>query len=483
MKNVNDTKTENARRIEANKKFEHTLSWKRKEAIRMARQIWEFIRDNIVPGYEGGEWDFYNFKHLAGEAQRRGLTTEYQELMNENKELTKLHWQLLNTGKSVAARFRNGNEVHTQTLAHMYSKHRMDPVWNWRKSQLIRKVWRNKIINHPELVNDYHPLHIVLTVPHDKKGFRGEKYFGSTLLYLFKEMRRKPFWKKYIYGGESGIEVKASKNGNGLHIHIHSFALMYKDKSLNDFRACLAEAWKEATGATQIWAETLYFYKKDESGQYQTREIEEPGDIQEDEAGMVTLSPKKRVVKVKAYVNTEIADVRKKDIPETDKQEEIINIYLRGMLECMKYHFKQDALYMNESEQYDLFLMNDVLTHTKRQRLYNRFGGFYNDPELNLQKKIEDAELKTEPDEDESELMSEAEETIINPFTLEEAIPVEYDLVVFRPENRRYNSSHSINPWKTYDNDDWIFRPFAPGTNVKEAVRLLINGTYSKGGT
>ena len=168
-------------------------------------------------------------------------------------ELIKLQYKLRHTNKAVYALFENKNKVVKPMLVSMwYTKHRMDEVWLMRKSQLIRSIYREYLTTATVpggalLIKTYTPCHLVLTVPHNAAGFMGERFYLKQLLSLFHELRRSKEWKKCVYGGEYGAEIKKSNNGNGLHIHIHSLIFLNHERSINLFRKWIHKRWAAIT--------------------------------------------------------------------------------------------------------------------------------------------------------------------------------------------------------------------------------------------
>lgn len=458
-----------------NKKFEAKLSWKRKEAVNMKNQIREFIYDNTE--FELPEQRKTYYEYLRADERA-------QEINEEFNPLIRLYYTLSNAGYSLAAYFKQGAEIGTQTLLHFYSRHRLCPVWNWRKSQLIRSRYRQYIIEN-KLYEQYHPVHVVLTLPHDANGHKGKRFYGSDIINYFNLLRKRNFWKRFVYGGEYGLETKKSPNGNGLHIHIHSLVLLQPGESVNQFREELKQEWQALTDASQVWAETLYFYKRQENGQYETREIETDLETTEAEDGMYeTRATSKKVIRKKYYVDREIKRIRKDSTISAEEQEQqITNVFLNGVLECIKYHFKHDALMM-ENGQYDMFLINDVLMHTQGKRLYSRFGAFYKVQELNFNRlDKEDTEQQpeeiTEEEADEEVKLAKANtQNICDPFTGEPVPIEECNLVLFKPERRAYNPRNSIKPYESYPREEIFYH--IPNLPIKRIVKYVSAGRLAE---
>ncbi len=249
----------------SNQRFQSKLSWKRSEAMKIRNQIANWIDDNFEIKLPQ---DFTKFEKMC-EYYRHD--ERYSFLEQEYIETVKLYYTLGRYGLSVANHFTDKGENETFTRAHFYSKHKIDPVWNWRKSQLIRSKYRTYLLNSNVIQQKLHPVHITLTLPHKDGKYKGKTFYAKELIEQFNLIRKYPKWKQYTNGGEYGVEIKKSPTvENGLHIHIHSFTLLNPGVSVNNFRAWLQDTWERTTGATQIAVETLYFFKKDEKGEYIT---------------------------------------------------------------------------------------------------------------------------------------------------------------------------------------------------------------------
>ena len=121
---------------------------------------------------------------------------------------------------------------------------------------------------------------------------------------------------------------------------------------------------------------------------------------------------------------------KRQDLTPEEKENEILGFYLQAILETIKYHFKFEAV-KTDKNNYNVFLMNEILKNTKKKRLYSRFGNFYKVEELNFNKIS-----KPTASPEEGEPMAAAAETAINPFLME-AIPVENtQIVMFYPERQ-----------------------------------------------
>ena len=480
-------KQKQQRAISNNENFESKLSWKRIEAKKLANAISDYVYDNIeyrLPKYK----KVFKNKCLVNET--------VLEFYNCSEQLINFYYALISSGFSIGHIVEGDNKVYkTQTLAHMYSKHRFDPVWNWRKSSLIRSIYY-KYIKKLKLWESTNPIHIMLSLPHTKGKYKGKRFYTKELLEHFNILRKYPFWKESVYAGEYGVEVKASPNGNGLHIHLHSFTLLKRGVSINKFREALQKQWKRLIDIKEetqpiIWVETLYTFERKENGQFATRP--KPHSLKQKEIQAILQNPKytklekeiklseiKNTVRKKIYVPSEIKRIKKLNISEDEKEKLILKTFTAGVLETIKYHFKMDTFIKDKDGNYDILLLHEILENTHRRRLYSRFGDFYKQKELSLTdndlNKNEEADLE---DLENGEVTSKANENLINPHTGEEIKNEDAHFVIFKPEHRTYLSAKSINPRKEVNLDLNIIQKIDT-KNIKFIVKMLISGNIER---
>lgn len=431
-------------RLKSNNKHSSKISWYRKNVIEMVAAIDERLKelDINIPRY----WQEYKVRR----AEIMKFEDYGEALVDEYEQLIKTRYDLLKSGKAVYAIFEGvGLAPKTQIVACWYSKNRLDPVWNYRKSQLIRNIYRT-YLKDSNIHNQFHPCHLVLTVPHKDGLFNGKRFYVQEIMKAYNLMRKTEAWKKFIYGGEYGVEVKKGKDGNGLHIHIHSLVFHHPKYSVNEVRAAISTEWKAITGATFTHYETLYFFKKNETGRY----------ITEERNG--------KEVRKKHYID-------RLDRP-TDEAERL-NEYLFGVMECIKYHFKNDSI-QDKDGNYDVDLMADILNNTKGVRLYSRFGALYKVKELNFNN-LEKPHEDQEDSEVEEEIMATTDNVainMINPHTCKPAKAEDYRFVIGKPEWLKHHPKSSITPFEPEIYTPKMFYDVHPGFLIKEIlVKLFKN--------
>jgi hypothetical protein len=375
------------------------------------------------------------------------------------EEIVKLRYAIGNT-KGYYAMFSQGNQKILQPMAFWYSKHRFCSVWNWRKSQIIRSKYRDFLMDATDsegnkLINHYLPIHLVLTAPHKEGIYQGKRFYAKELIEAFTAMRKTEIWKKYVYAGEYGLEVKKSEQ-HGLHIHIHSFLLQNPKYSIVEAAKEITELWKFYIGNDTTYSglhyEGLYTHERDEKG----RKIMQQKEVYDKKLRAKVI----KEVPVKKYI---------------DPNNSHIDDYLSGVLECIKYHFKPDCIQTDEGR-YDMELIEEILNNTKNKRLYSRFGNFYNVKELNFNNLEKEEETDTIED-DLTTTTDGVEERVINPITLEKVTKrTDYEIVIGNPLSIKYREKTTRKPLENYVYNVNGLRISDQCLTLKQVIRLDMIG-------
>nr|MBX2841479.1 protein rep [Flammeovirgaceae bacterium] len=338
-------------------------------------------------------------------------------------------------------KFEKGKSIKYQPGVYLYSKHRLDFVWNFRKSQLVRNRYFNFLQHAMDQDNNllhkhYIPVHLVLTVPHGAGKFKGKDFYARELIETFTKLRKMRFFKQFIYAGEFGVEVKRGKKGNGLHIHIHSFLLQYPEFRVNEVRKAFNEHWNKLTGNSTSYSgisfETLYTVQHLPDGS-----------------------------KKKHYVKPGKSD---------------LSHFTAGVLECIKYHFKPDCLEIEKGGKYDIELIKDILKNTKGLRMYNRIGQFYNEKALCFNH-LQNEELN---DENINGDAAKAESKVVNPFNYQMANDEDFSYCIGKPDSWKYYPKDSIIPFEPYSLAPQNLINLPKGTDLKKGISLYIKGQFCK---
>lgn len=495
-----------ASRIGVNNSFSKKITYKRKQNLELSGQIKEYLEINhgiTLPSSK---------KALKERPDHFLHDPETGESYDHYFELANAYYDLNKSNKGVYAIFNQGNQQRQQMLSCWYSRHRLDHVWNFRKSRLIRKVWSSYLKENP-LHENYNPMHLVLTVPHKGGVWAGKRFYARELLQKFNHLRKHKLWKQAVYAGEYGVEVSKPKNSeNGLHIHLHCLVFQYKNLSRNKVSEIIKAVWEKLTGANKIHYEGLYIFRKDDSGKWITTEEEPSVYYTDTDSKAVQIGNVKRYRK-KFYLNGKWFN----DLSENEKREN----YVIGILEAIKYHFKNDSL-KNSDGSYNIPLIGEVAEHSKYLRMYSKFGGFYGVSALNysrLEEKEEEIQesqlrefeteaefqeyiqelLKDEEKHDQTEIINSldddeveeipnelleaadlelAEKSLVNPFTKKPAKRSEYERYLAFPEYMLHAPKHSNLKNRPFVQDSKHYFKINPALDLKSIMKYIGIGDY-----
>lgn len=456
--------------ILANNKSSAKLSWKRKEAIQISGSIYDYLADKgfqLPASYVNIFGRGFKLTDIAKRsiAQKEDYAEEAKELRkqyvaacearatrfftdretgecfyDDYVELAKAYYTLRNSSPAVYALFKHPSNNHftRQLVAATCSRHRLDPVWNYKKSKLLRGIW-HRFLQETRIHEKYQPMHLMLTVPHKGGEWMGKKFYAREFIERFNRMRKLKGWKRCIHGGEYGIEITRSGN-DGLHIHMHCLVFMNKiDGKFNRdlVNRYIRRAWNQLTGAKVTWFETLFIHQKDANGRF-IMETTEGGIPVLDKNGQYESEDPHTGQNYSIHTEGIVGKRKKFYLDRTEPwyqmltPAEKLNAFCQGVMECIKYHFKTDC-FKGKNNEWDVDLMGEVLKHSRSLRMYSRFGAFYRESKLNytrLEKKVEEvAELVVDTELDEAPLIAEGLDAdsdgvagrLINPYTNEVA--------------------------------------------------------------
>ena len=474
---------EGAQKVKANNKYSAKLSYKRMKDLELSKQADEYLKERniFLP---------YSVRDFRGKEENCLVDIESGEvLVDEYLNLAKMIYDFRTHNRAAYSLFENPKDPtkkRSQILTAWYSKHRCSNVWGWKKSKLIRSMWGN-YLKETLIHEQYQPMHLVLTVPHAGGVWNDKKFYAQDILKAFNLMRKSELWKGFIFGGEYGLEIKKSKEGNGLHIHLHCLIFQYKDYKINDVRDFIKSEWKEYTGAEFIHYETLFVYKKNESGNFDMVQVPTIENWYDDENASVlakhyndtqVLERKEGRIQKKKYYLDESHEWYKNLSPE-EKLKEFTN----GVLECIKYHFKADWSEMANGN-YDIELINEVLNESKGLRFYSKFGGFYGDKRLNydyLQIANEEELQKIENEGIEFGNSESIEENIINPYTFLPAKKEEYKRYIAVPEKKIHKKYNDVdNPNMPLVMNQSLYYEIDEKVSIKDIIKCLAKNDYQK---
>lgn len=521
--------------VATNNKSSAKLSWKRKEALQIASSIRQYFADkgmDLPQAYSSlfgrGFKIADTTKHAAvrsvirqaqdlfpedvanqevrnalADQELRDMKREHQ-LANERRairfftdretgecfyddyvELAKAYYTLKNNMAGVYALFKHEKNDHylKQLVTMCCSRHRLDPVWNYKKSKLIRGLW-HRYLQSSRVHEHYQPMHLMLTVPHGKGQWMGKEFYAREFIEKFNLLRKYSGWKRLMYGGEYGIEVTRSGK-DGLHIHLHSLVFQRKEFSRDLANRYIRKAWNKLTGATVTWYETLYVHQKDANGKY-ILDASEGGVPVLDRRGNYSLDQNLNIYDIETQG---IRGKRKKFYLDEREEwfrdltpEQKLKHYCDGVMECIKYHFKTDCFKNKDGKSWDVELMREVLANSKNLRMYSKFGAFYREKALNYSR------LEKEPklEDDQTALLAEqidpesdgVEGRVNNPYTGELATAGTYVVALALPQlmlHARDKKGSVVAPITGRDHE--IYFKIVPRLAIRKVVRAIMRGS------
>ena len=373
--------------------------------------------------------------------------------------------------------YREHADGSAQFIGAHTCKHKLCHICNAEKSHTLRrKYWRyfhkNEMVDPKSgeifETKDFDFFHLTLTVPHtEAEGYRGEQFFATELMQMFNQMRRQKFWQDSVFAGEFGVEV--TRKNNGMHVHIHSLIVAYKqDKSRNKLAANILRYWNKIT----VWDGA-----KRENWQ-QIEDKNKPGDFiteldiirdtysELSEVDLENLDPKGSTLvgleSLYVYSKKKLSNFDKWDADRCQWKHYVkandVSELTSGVMECIKYHFEPAAMNKDTGE-YDLDLIAEVLTSTFRKPLYRKFGAWHTVKSLNMST--------------ENELMDELAENadqVVNPNTLQ---PVDADSYRYIITNAAGVKHDYREEYKIWFQSKWK-RHVLEGVNAHEAMLTLV---------
>lgn len=301
-----------------------------------------------------------------------------------------------------------------------------------------------------EILQKFDLMHLTLTVPHEGGRWLGQDYYAKELLQKFNEMRKAKWWVQHIFGGEYTVET--TQNADGLHIHIHALLFVDKDfiQSRNKLSEMILRRWNHLTiDEASTRAKLLDAGRRDGIQKGFAHLIKNKGTAGEDRDALNNLLLEldgrgSTMVGLKSLyyeISAEDAVRRTNSFTENGRhfaycKRGDVKSTLRGVIECLKYHFEPCAM-EDEDGNLNLPLLDKVLPNIYRQRLYGKLGGFYGVRQLNV---MEDPLSAEDMLEDAAETATEA----YDPATGQPIDPSEYQYVIADAYSIRYDTDRPL---------------------------------------
>lgn len=342
-------------------------------------------------------------------------------------------------------------------------KHKLCKVCNAEREKTLRRKYLryfgdsfmvDKKTGEVSGREDFDYMHLTLTVPHTEAGFFGKTWYATELMQLFNKMRKCDWWKYHVWGGEFGCEV--TKNESGLHIHIHSLLIVNKSKrNRNILHELILTKWNELTTDKNLpkkdfsedektgiakslngWAEWVCSDTSvDKFEAVKTLLENKVAQLDRRGATMVGLE-NLFVYSAKKLSNYDTYDHSKNKwkhhIDVSDETQ-----FMRGVMECIKYHFEPMA-FDKENGLFQFDLLREILPNIYRKPLYRKFGNLHGVKELNINENPEN------PTEEIQEAIEELGGDAINPETGEP--DTEFNYVVVSASALFYDLQDKLKP-------------------------------------
>lgn len=363
--------------------------------------------------------------------------------------------------------FREHNDGEIEYIGSHTCDHKYCAVCNAKRSKNTRKAYRRFFETYPELLKEYDFMHLTLTVPHSQEGWRGQKFYAQELMKEYNFMRKKSWWKEMVYAGEFGVEL--TKNNNGLHIHIHSMLLVYKGKqNRNKLHRKILLAWNRQTTTNGECFKPLT--SNESKSILKSNRLLTKSDIHKLNRNGATLIGLENLYvksssKQPGFNYCERSGFYKRYVNQNDNFED----FMRGVLECIKYHFEPMAMKENGKVNFDL--MREILPMIAGKPLYRKFGAFHSGTKLaHKGSKMLNIKHKLEKEEQINEIIEkESREEVIHPETLKQVESKNYTYVVIPMEKVYFDPLNNYKPVTS------TFKKVYTGTcNIRDALIYML---------
>jgi hypothetical protein len=361
-------------------------------------------------------------------------------------------------------------------------KNKLCNVCNYVRSKTVRRKY-NTYFKQNEFVDkktgevlerkDLDFMHLTLTVPHtENKGWRGKQIYVTEIMAAFNKMRKMAFWQYHVFAGEFGVEF--TKGANGLHIHIHSLIAVHKEmQNRNNLQKQILLAWNSLTvcpysNRKAFDTESLTGIRKaftNKAGEFRLSDTE-----------LKQLNPQgSTLIGIENLYYYSKKKLKTGDVFNTEKQmwkhyadPENIDDLMRGVMECIKYHFEPMCL-MDDKNELNFDLIAELMPEIKGKPLYRKFGNWHGLSQLNI---IEKASVTN------ADLINDLEETANENISHPETQAVsEKDSFVYVAVHAKCIYHDFTNNAKPKIKRSAKKTKFALGISVKQALTFLVKET------
>jgi len=348
-------------RLKANRKRSKTLSYLKKQNIMLSESIRKYVSKNMS---ELSENEIDMSKAFVGNLLKCANISLYGQTGNAIKLITSItcnhklcnicNW---NRQKKVRRKYFNwfaSNETLNKITINGDIKH-------------VTNANLNKYLNSKPEKLKYDLMHLTLTVPHSRDGWKGKKIYFSEIMQAFNQMRKSDEWNRQVYGGEYGVET--TRNTGGYHIHIHSLLFVKQgEQNRNRLHLDIMRLWNRLT-----------VDKSNERVQFTENQIKaiKKGNKLMDDVFVNKLNPQGATLIGLECIYTLDNGIK------TRTKEWGTDAMMMAVMETISYHFKPKLF--NSSEQtYDIETIVEVLPKVYKKVLYRKFGCLHGEKSLNV---------------------------------------------------------------------------------------------------
>lgn len=408
MKNQTNEKNESPEQISVvrNRKRSNVLSSLKRKNLKLSDQMHTYTKSAQL-----SQEQLFHMQRLSREVQRCANISLYRDENTENG-LTLINSFMCDCKLCFIcnqARQKATRRKYLRWFADNASIVEVKNPANGRIKYVTRTQAEGKKYNNWPVVSEpaYDLMHLTLTVPHTAEhGWNDDHYFFDKIAKLYWLMRKDADWNRLVFGGEYGIE--ATKNANGLHIHIHSLLLVRR----------------ESRNRNQLHAIVLRLWNKLSVNKFATREELTDGVIQKIlKSNSMILEEEARALHPKGatLINLEVIYTIDK---ETGKKVRSTEFGSREMMiavmETISYHFEPQC-FDKEDKTFDFPLMAEIMPRIYRKALYKKFGCLHGESSLNVSagdpdELLQEYEVESSMiDQDTGEIRQDAGFFVINP--------------------------------------------------------------------
>ena len=355
----------NTERLKANRKRSKTLSYLKKQNIMLSKSIKKYIDKNV------------------------------SELSENEIDLSKAFVSNLLKCANLSLYGQTGNDI--KFITSITCNHKLCNICNWNRQKKVRRkyfTWfsANETINKIKINADnkyitdtnlnkylknnqnlkfdklkYDLMHLTLTVPHNRDGWRGKKIYFFEIMQAFNQMRKTNEWNKQVYGGEYGVET--TRNRGGYHIHIHSLLFVKQgEQNRNRLHLDIMRVWNRLT--VDRSNERLQFTEN------QIKAIKKGNKLMDD-VFVSKLNPQGATL-----IGLECIYTFENGI-KTRTKEWGTDAMMIAVMETISYHFKP-KLFNSGEQSYDIETIVEVLPKVYKKVLYRKFGCLHGEKSLNV---------------------------------------------------------------------------------------------------